>query len=195
MRKKYSPIFIVMLLSASISLLASFVLAIDTIELAKNSETTLSCDINSILSCGTVAKSWQAEVFGFPNVFLGLIFEPIVITLAVLGLSGMIIPRWFALVEQFVYFLASVFAIWLFWQSIAFIGALCPWCLTITYVTPLIFLSLFQYNLLEGNFGERFEKISSFFVKKKMTLYAGVSWVFIVTIIIMLKYGPALLGS
>src|SRR5690606_31813688 len=88
-------IFTTMLLSACISLLASFVLSIDALALAADPDAVLACDVSSTLSCGKVALSWQASLFGFPNAFLGMVAEPVVITIAVASLGGVRFPRWF----------------------------------------------------------------------------------------------------
>ncbi|WP_240777607.1 vitamin K epoxide reductase family protein [Nonomuraea basaltis] len=50
--------------------------------LAADPGADLSCNINSVVSCGAVGSSWQAHLFGFPNAFLGLVAEPVVITIA-----------------------------------------------------------------------------------------------------------------
>mgnify|MGYP003347351134 CR=1 FL=1 len=55
--------------------------------------------------------SWQAQVLGFPNAFLGLIFEPIVITIAVAALGRVRFPRWFMVGAQVMYLIAIGFAI------------------------------------------------------------------------------------
>jgi hypothetical protein len=39
-----------------------------------------------------VAQAWQVSVLGFPNAFLGLIAEPVVVTLAVAALGGVRFP-------------------------------------------------------------------------------------------------------
>src|SRR5450756_105784 len=73
-------IYTTMMLSACVSLLASFVLSVDAIALAKNPSANLACNLNATISCGTVGISWQAHLLGFPNAFLGLVAEPVVIT-------------------------------------------------------------------------------------------------------------------
>ena len=128
-------LFATMLASASLSLIASFVLSVDAVALAANPDTALSCNINATISCGTVATSWQASVFGFPNAFLGLIAEPVVITIAVASLAGVRFPRAFMLAAQVVYTLGFAFAYWLFYEAVVNIGALCPWCLLVTVST------------------------------------------------------------
>src|SRR5690349_14047742 len=104
-----------MLLSSGLSLIASFVLSREAVTLAANPNATLSCDINAVISCGTVGTAWQSHVFGFPNAFLGLVAEPVVITLAVAGLAGVRFPRGFMFAAQVVYSLGLLFAYWLFY--------------------------------------------------------------------------------
>jgi len=144
-------IYTTMLVSALLSLTASFVLSVDAIILAADPRAVLACNINAVISCGTVGASWQASLFGFPNAFLGLIAEPVVITIAVASLGGVRFPRWFMLSAQVVYTLGLVFAYWLFFQAYFVIGALCPWCLLITLSTTLVFTSLTHVNIRDGN--------------------------------------------
>ena len=144
-------IYTTMLVSALLSLTASFVLSVDAIILAADPRAALACNINAVISCGTVGASWQASLFGFPNAFLGLIAEPVVITIAVASLGGVRFPRWFMLSAQVVYTLGLVFAYWLFFQAYFVIGALCPWCLLITLSTTLVFTSLTHVNIRDGN--------------------------------------------
>lgn len=141
-----------MLVSSLISLAASLVLSVDAVILAANPDAVFTCDINSTVSCTTVAKSWQANLLGFPNAFLGLIAEPVVITIAVASLGRVKFPRWFMLAAQTVYFIGLAFAYWLFTQSYFVIGAFCPWCLLVTLTTTLVFFSLLRVNILDNNF-------------------------------------------
>ncbi len=145
-----------MLVFGAIGLIAALVLSIDAVVLAANPDAVLSCNINSKISCGAVGTSWQAEVFGFPNSFLGLVAEPVVITLAVsiLAWRGRVLfPRWFMVTAQAVYSIGLILAFWLFHQSYFEIGALCPWCLTVTATTLLVWMSLTRINVLQGNLG------------------------------------------
>ncbi len=145
--------YLEMLISSVLGLVASLVLSIDAIAIAENPDVVLSCDINSKISCTTVGSTWQANLLGFPNAFLGLITEPIVITVALAALSGVRFPRWFMITAQVFYSIGFVFAYWLFYQAYFVIGALCPWCLLITVTTTLVFTSMTRVNLLDGNLG------------------------------------------
>lgn len=143
------------LLSSLTGMVASLVLSIDAVILAADPNAALSCNITSKISCGTVGTSWQAHLLGFPNAFLGLLCEPVITTIAVASLAGVVFPRWFMNAAQVVSSIGFVFAYWLFYQAYFVIGALCPWCLLITVTTTLIFFSFTRINILSGNYGER----------------------------------------
>lgn len=140
-----------MLFFATLSLVAAWVLSYDAILIAKNPNVDLPCSISPLLDCVKVGSTWQANIFGFPNAFFGLISEPVVMTIAVASLCGVRFPRWFMATANFFYLLGVIFAYWLLWQSTMVIGALCPWCLLVTLSTTFVFTSMTQWNILEGN--------------------------------------------
>lgn len=144
-------IFMTMLISAILSLIASFVLSVESWHLAANPDAALSCSVNVIINCASVMEHPTSELFGFPNPFLGLMTEPIVITIAVAGLAGVRFPRPFMAAAQVGYGAGLVFAYYLFFVSVFEIGALCPWCLLVTLSTTLVFMSLLHYNIREEN--------------------------------------------
>ena len=189
-------IFGAMLFFAALSLIASFVLSLDAIELAKDPEANLSCNINSVISCGTVGTSWQAEAFGFPNAFLGLIATPVIITLAVAGLGGARFPRWFMLGVQLFYTGALGFAYWLFYQSMFNIGALSPWCLVVTTSTTLVFVALAHLNIRDNNLflPTRVQDTLASAVRANVDLVLVVIWLLVLALAILMKYGNALFG-
>ncbi len=192
--RAYRKTYIAMLVSSVLSLIASLVLSIDAIKLAAEPSGPLSCNINSVLSCGTVAKSWQSQLLGFPNAFLGLMTEPVVITIAIAGLGLVAFPRWFMRVAHVVYGLGLVFALWLLSQSFFVINALCPWCLLVTASTITVFSTMSRVVMLENtwNFApERQEKIVVFLDKGwGRVIYTGAYATIIIAII--LKYGNKL---
>ena len=181
-----------MLVSALLSLTASFVLSVDAIVLAADPHAALACNINAVLSCGTVGASWQASLFGFPNAFLGLIAEPVVITIAVASLGGVRFPRWFMLSAQVVYTLGLIFAYWLFFQAYFVIGALCPWCLLVTLSTTLVFTSLTHVNIRDENLylpGGVSTAARRFVAADLDVLVVGLFLLAIVTMVVV-KYAP-----
>ncbi len=156
--KRHVGAYLEMLISSVLGLVASLVLSAEAFLLASNPAAVLSCDLSSKISCGVVAQSWQAQLFGWPNSFLGLIAEPVVITIAVAALGGVRFPRWFMVTAQVVYGIGFLFAWWLFFEAYFVIGALCPWCLLITVTTTLVFMSMTRVNVLEGNLGAKVKR-------------------------------------
>lgn len=135
-----------MVVSGVIGLYAAFVLSIEAWQLA-GGKTEASCDLNSKISCSTVAQSWQAELLGFPNAFVGIAAEAVVLTVAVAILGGVVFPRWFMQIAQLIYTAGLVFAWWLFYEAYTDIKALCPWCLLITVTTTLVWAGLTRLNV------------------------------------------------
>lgn len=187
-------IFSTMLLSACLSLFASFVLAVDAIQLAKDPQVALPCNINEVINCSAVARSWQAGLFGFPNAFLGLMAEPVVLTIAVASLAGVKFPRLFMLAAQLVYSVGFLFAYWLFFESTFVIGALCPWCLVVTLSTTLVFASLTHVNIRDGNLylPSRIQAAARSALDLGIDLLLVVLWLSTVSILVLAKYGQAL---
>jgi len=187
-------IFASMLIGAIISLTAAFVLSVDAIEIAKNPNAELSCSINVIVNCATVARHPSASLFGFPNSFLGLIAEPVVITVAIAGLAAVRFPRKFMFAAQICYTLGFIFAYYLLYTSMFIIQALCPWCLLVVLSTTFVFFSMTRYNIREGNLylSSRASKKAKEFISKKYDELVLATVVVIVVAGIVLKYGSSL---
>ena len=139
-----------MIISGSIGLFTSFVLSIEAWQLAADSSARFGCDISSVLSCSTVAQTWQARILGFPNAFLGIFFEAVVLAISVGIFAGVKFPRWYMLGTNLLYTIALFFAFWLFGQSYFIIQVLCPWCLLITLTTTLVFGGITRINIRDG---------------------------------------------
>jgi uncharacterized membrane protein len=144
--------YLTMLISASLSLFAAMVLSIDAFKLAKDENVDLACSINAVVSCGKVALSWQSTVFGFPNSFIGLMFESAVITIAIAGLMQVRFPNSLMRIALFIYSAALIFALWLFSQSFFVIKAFCPWCMLVTVSTISVFTSMLRINIYQNAF-------------------------------------------
>jgi uncharacterized membrane protein len=185
-----------MLFSACLSLLASLVLSIDAVRLAANPQASLSCNINAVVSCSTVAQSWQAQLFGFPNAFLGLIAEPVVITIAVASLTGVRFPRGFMFAAQIVYTLGVIFAYWLFYAAMFDIGALCPWCLLVTLSTTLVFATLTHVNIRDDNLflPARVQRAAARFIDADLDVLVVTIWLLSIVLTVTTRYGRALFG-
>lgn len=187
-------IFTAMLLGAILSLIAAFVLSVESIQLAKNPNASLSCSVNVVLNCATVAKHPSAEMFGFPNSFFGMIAEPIVITVAIAGLAGVRFPRKFMLAAQVGYTLGLFYALYLLSISYFIIQALCPWCLLVTLTTILVWFALTRYNIREKNLhlAKHLQSKLETLVKKDYDKLAMFSLLALIIVAILVKYGDGI---
>jgi uncharacterized membrane protein len=186
---RHTGAFVEMLVSSIISLVASLVLSVEAVLLAADPDAVFSCDVNSKISCGVVAQSWQASLLGFPNAFLGLIAEPVVITIAVASLLGVVFPRRMMLVAQAIYTIGLAFAYWLFYEAYFVIGALCPWCLTVTATTTLVFFSMTRVNILDGNIRlGRYHEIVCRWLRLGADTAIAVLWIGVIVAMIVYRY-------
>ena len=130
-----------------IGIFASIELIIQKIAVLSDPDFVPNCDINPILSCGSVISTEQASLFGFPNPVLGVIGFTIVIMFGALLFTGVELPRLMWLGLNFGALAGMVFVIWLVSQSLYVIGALCPWCMVVWAVTIPIFWQVTTDNL------------------------------------------------
>ncbi|MBA3021688.1 vitamin K epoxide reductase family protein [Propionicimonas sp.] len=189
-------LYSVILAAAGLSLVASFVLSVDALLLAANPQAALGCNINQVLSCGAVGVSWQANLLGFPNAFLGLITEPVFITVALGGIGGARFSRGFMLGVQGVAVFALGFAYWLYSQSMFVIGALCPWCLVVTLSTTVLFAAVTHLNIRDDNlfFPPRVQQGLETWLRLGLDLLLVVLVLFVLIAMVVVKYGAALLA-
>ncbi len=130
-----------------IGFIAASTLAIEKVALLGDPSYTPSCNISPLLSCGSVMSTPQAEVFGFPNPFIGIAGFAIVTTVGMALLAGAQFRRWFWLGLQAGTVFGVGFISWLYYQSVFNIGALCPYCMVVWAVTIPIFWYVTLYNI------------------------------------------------
>lgn len=187
-------LFITILITSILALIAAFVLSVEAVELAKNPNAVFECSVNVIINCATVAKSSYASLLGFPNSFLAMIFEPVFILLAILLLIGVKLPKKFMFAIQILAVGALFFALGLFYISTALIGALCPWCMLVLASTIVMFFAITKYNICEDNlyFSHKISKLAKNLIKKDYDKFLlALIFVMIIAIIVM-KYGSGL---
>lgn len=187
-------IFASMLVGSILSLIASLVLSIEALELAENPDVALSCSISAVLNCATVALHPTAELLGFPNAFLGLMAEPVVITVAIAGLSGIKFGRKFMFAAQIGYSLGFIFAYHLLYTSYFVIGALCPWCLLVTLTTTLVWFAITRFNIRENNLylPKKLQKKLHTFIERDYDKLVMWGLIVFVIVAILAKYGSDL---
>lgn len=155
-----------------IGLVAAIELIIQKISVLSDPDFVPNCDINPVLSCGSVINTEQASLFGFPNPVLGVIGFTIVIMFGALLFTGVEMPRLMWLGLNFGALAGMVFVIWLVSQSLYAIGALCPWCMVVWAVTIPIFWQVTTDNLSSNRLSLG-KGLSEIIVTLKWILIAG----------------------
>lgn len=144
------PFGIFLVLSGAIAWIASGILVLERLALYKNPDYVTSCDFNPWVSCGTIMKSQQAALLGFPNPFLGIVGFGIVITIGMALLAGARFARWYWLGLQAGVTLAMVFIIWLWSQALYEINALCLYCMVVWTMMIPMFMFTTARNIAHG---------------------------------------------
>ncbi len=133
------------LIGGLIGLAASVTLTVEKIRLLTDSAYVPSCNLNPVLSCGSVMATPQASVLGFPNPLMGIVAFTVVIVTGVLAVTKVALPQWYWAGLAIGTLAGAGFVHWLIFQSLYRIGALCPYCMVVwavTMVLLVIFASL-----------------------------------------------------
>ena len=123
------------LIAGVVGLVASMTLTVQKIKILLNPSYVPSCNINPIVSCGSVMVTPQASVLGFPNPLLGIAGFTVVIVTGVLAVGKVPLPQWYWVGLTVGLVIGCVFVHWLIFQSLYRIGALCPYCMVVWVVT------------------------------------------------------------
>lgn len=142
-----------LLFSAILGTAAAFVLTVEKIALLADDSYVPTCSINPVLSCGSIMRTDQAEVLGFPNPLMGLVAFPVLAATGAALLGGARLARWYWIGLQAGATVGVVFVGWLVFQSLYRIGALCPYCMVVWTVVIPTFWYLTLTNLTRGHLG------------------------------------------
>ena len=185
----------ILVVGGILGLVAAFELTVEKVRVLADPTYIPACDLNPVLSCGSVIVTPQAEVFGFPNPVLGLTGFAVVITLGVLMAGRVAMPRWVWLGLNAGALLGFAFVQWLVWQSLYSIGSLCPWCMVVWTVTAPIFVWVTSANLLSGRLPtpESWSSAVSALVGLRGLILAA--WYVIVLGLIVVRWQDYWLGS
>lgn len=185
-----------MLIASAVALGASLILSAETLQLARHPESALGCDLNSVVSCSAVAQSWQAEIakFGglsYPNAFFGIAAESVFVTIAVIGLARIAVPRWFAICTWLGGLAALAYSYWLTSQSLFVINALCPWCLVLMFSTTVQFMALSHATAVVQELPMNRDGVRTYY-RLNIDLMIDAVWLVALVVIILVKDGPML---
>ena len=181
-----------LIVTGAIGFAAAFELTLDKIRVLMDPSYQPSCNINPVLSCGSVIVTDQASVFGFPNPLMGLTGFTVVVTLGVLLAARVQLPRWVWLGLNVGALAGFAFCHWLIYQSLYSIGALCPWCMVVWTVTAIIFFYVTAANIATGRLPM---PVGLGDVLVQLRLFLLIGWYLIVAGLIFVRWQSFWLGQ
>lgn len=129
---------------AAIGLIASLILSYDTLSIAHNSHYVPSCNLNPVISCGSVINAKGDTIFGLPYPYYGIAAFGALLSAAVMVMAGGRPNKYFWRLFLSISGIGVVGAYALLLKSVYSIHALCPFCLSVDVVTT----TTFWYSLL-----------------------------------------------
>lgn len=153
-----------MLVLGLLGLFAAFMLTVDKIKILKDPTYIPDCNINPIFSCGSVMSTQQAEIFGIPNTLVGIVTFSMIVAIAITMLFGARMKAWFW--RLFVLGAAGGLGgvIYLFFQGVYRINAICPYCALTWVVVIALFVYSLAWSIRQGFvvFPKRVKSVGSF---------------------------------
>lgn len=144
------PFAWLLLITGVVGWLASGALVLEKLEVLKDPSHVTVCDVNPWISCGQVMQTWQGSVFGFPNMFMGIVAFAVIITTAMGMLAGATFARWYWLGLQAGVTLGFAFVVWLWSQALYSIHILCPFCMVVWAAMIPMFVWVTVRNISHG---------------------------------------------
>ena len=141
----------ILIVTGVVGLLMSAVLIYDETQISHNHNYKPSCNLNPVVSCGSVIVSKQAQAFHFSNPDIGLVGFAVIVTTGVTILAGAKLKRWYWLGLQGGAIFGVAFCHWLFYQSVYKINDLCPFCAVTWIAVITLFWYTTYYNFWSGN--------------------------------------------
>lgn len=177
----------IIIICGILGFIAAFALTYDKIQVLKDPSYNPNCNINPVLSCGSVMKTEQASLFGVPNTIFGIAGFSVLITVGIMMLAGAKFAKWFWWGMQAGVTAGFIFFIYLFFQGVYRINAICPWCFVVWMIMIPLFLYVSLYNLREKNITlpKRLDKSVAFAQRHHGDILAGM---YIVIFFILLTH-------
>jgi len=138
---------IILIICGVIGFASSFILVQDHIALIKDPGKSFICDLNPVLSCGSVMQSKAATILGFPNPVMGLASFTAMIFLGVVMLAGAKMKKWFWQLYSLQMVGGLLFMLFLMEQSLFVIKAIRIYCLIVWIVLILSSWYTFLYMI------------------------------------------------
>lgn len=169
-----------------LGLIASLILAHDTLAIAINPHYIPSCNLNPVLSCGNVITFKGDSIFGLPYPFYGIAAFGALIAAGFGVIAKAKFDKWYWLTMQVFMTVGIAGAYYLLAKSMYQIHALCPFCLSIDVLTTALFWYTTLFNIDKGHFG-KVNKNATYKWIRKHHLDILVLW-FILAIVFILHH-------
>ncbi|MBB6406999.1 vitamin K epoxide reductase family protein [Arthrobacter sp. AZCC_0090] len=144
------PFAWLLLVTGAIAWLASGALVLEKLQVLIDPNHATVCDVNPWVSCGSVMKTPQSSVFGFPNMFIGIVAFAVIITTAMAIFAGARFARWYWIGLQTGVTLGFIFIVWLWSQALYVIHVLCPFCMVVWACMIPLFVFVTIRNVVHG---------------------------------------------
>ncbi|HKU31369.1 vitamin K epoxide reductase family protein [Arthrobacter sp. NyZ413] len=144
------PFAWLLLATGTVAWLASGSLVLEKLQVLINPQAGTFCDVNPWISCGDVMKTPQSSVFGFPNMFIGIVAFAVIITTAMALFAGAKFARWYWVGLQIGVTLGFIFIVWLWSQALYAIHILCPLCMVVWACMIPLFVFVTIRNVVHG---------------------------------------------
>jgi uncharacterized membrane protein len=175
----------IFVIAGIVGLIASSMLVYDNNKIAANPNYIPSCNLNPILSCGSVIKAPEAKAFSIPNPYVGLVAFPILLTTGMAMFAGAKFKRWYWLGLEAGAIFGIGFIHWLFYESVYRIHALCPYCMVVWAIIIPTFWYVTLYNLQTGVIAlpKKYKPVTDFLVNHHLDIL--VLWFLIIAGLIL----------
>lgn len=144
------PFAWLLLATGTTAWLASGALVLEKLQVLMDPNHITACDLNPWVSCGSVMKTPQSSVFGFPNMFIGIVAFAVIITTAMAIFAGAKFASWYWIALQTGVTLGFVFIVWLWFQALYVIHILCPFCMVVWACMIPLFIFVTIRNIAHG---------------------------------------------
>jgi uncharacterized membrane protein len=104
----------ILFIAGIVGLVSSIVLTHDQIKIWQDPSYRPACNLNPVVSCGSVIDSQQGRIFGVAAPFYGLIAFAMLMTFGVIIYSGAQLKRWLWLALEVGAIGGFMYALWLF---------------------------------------------------------------------------------
>lgn len=120
--------------------------------------------------------SKQGTVFGFPNPVIGLVVYPILAFVGVTLLAGAKFKKWFWICLNLGLALGVGFIVWLFYQSVYRIQAVCPYCALswAATITAFWYVTLYNYDQKIFKFSGKSNSVAAWIRKHHLDILVAV---------------------